>query len=123
MPSVTAKRRCPGLIFVTPRFDVYKAVSLQIQEIFAEYTPIIEPLSLDKYFDTIDHAHLRQFLDQADTLLVAQRPYVGGDGPEIGMRELSAAHGRHMYPSQFGASRARDCRVCKEGFILQKATA
>jgi len=35
MPSVTAKRRCPELIFVTPRFDVYKAVSLQIREIFA----------------------------------------------------------------------------------------
>jgi DNA polymerase-4 len=47
MPSVTAKRRCPDLIFVTPRFDVYKAVSLQIREIFAEHTPIIEPLSLD----------------------------------------------------------------------------
>src|SRR5450631_2554007 len=45
LPSVTAKRRCPDLIFVTPRFDVYKAVSLQIREIFAEYTPIIEPLS------------------------------------------------------------------------------
>ena len=46
MPSVTAKRRCPELIFVTPRFDVYKAVSLQIRAIFAEYTPLIEPLSL-----------------------------------------------------------------------------
>src|ERR1700730_8248578 len=42
MPSVTAKRRCPDLIFVKPRFDLYKSVSLQIREIFAEYTPIIE---------------------------------------------------------------------------------
>jgi hypothetical protein len=50
MQSVTAKRRCPGLIFVTPRFDVYKAVSLQIREIFAEHTPIIEPLSLDEAY-------------------------------------------------------------------------
>src|SRR3712207_37448 len=47
MPSVTARRKCPELIFVPPRFDVYKAVSLQIHEIFAEYTPLIEPLSLD----------------------------------------------------------------------------
>src|SRR5450631_41475 len=45
MPSVRAKRRCAELIFVTPRFEIYKAVSLQIREIFAEYTPIIEPLS------------------------------------------------------------------------------
>jgi len=50
MPSVTAKRRCPDLIIVTPRFDVYKAVSLQIREIFAEHTPIIEPLSLDEAY-------------------------------------------------------------------------
>src|SRR6476659_10774056 len=37
MPSVTAKRRCPELIFVTPRFDVYRAVSQQIRAIFADY--------------------------------------------------------------------------------------
>ena len=56
MPSVTAKRRCPDLIFVKPRFDVYKAVSLQIREIFAEYTPIIEPLSLDEaYLDVTEN--------------------------------------------------------------------
>ena len=56
LPSVTAKRRCPELIFVTPRFDVYKAVSLQIREIFAEYTPIIEPLSLDEaYLDVTEN--------------------------------------------------------------------
>jgi DNA polymerase IV len=56
LPSVTAKRRCPELIFVTPRFDVYKAVSLQIREIFAEYTPLIEPLSLDEaYLDVTEN--------------------------------------------------------------------
>jgi DNA polymerase-4 len=56
MPSVTAKRRCPELIFVPPRFDVYKAVSSQIREIFAEYTPMIEPLSLDEaYLDVTDN--------------------------------------------------------------------
>src|SRR6202040_4276997 len=47
MPSVIAQRKCPDLIFVKPRFDVYKAVSIQIRSVFAEYTPIIEPLSLD----------------------------------------------------------------------------
>ncbi|MDC7745972.1 DNA polymerase IV [Rhizobium binxianense] len=56
MPSVTAKRKCPDLIFVKPRFDVYKAVSLQIREIFAEYTPMIEPLSLDEaYLDVTEN--------------------------------------------------------------------
>src|SRR6202163_2544794 len=56
MPSVTARRRCPNLIFVRPRFDVYKAVSLQIRAIFAAYTPIIEPLSLDEaYLDVTEN--------------------------------------------------------------------
>jgi DNA polymerase-4 len=50
MPSVTAKRQCPDLIFVRPRFEVYKAISLQIREIFAEHTAIIEPLSLDEAY-------------------------------------------------------------------------
>src|SRR6266576_2107583 len=50
MPSVIAKRKCPDLIFVKPRFDAYKAISLQIREIFAEYTPLIEPFSLDEAY-------------------------------------------------------------------------
>jgi DNA polymerase IV len=56
MPSVTAKRQCPEVIFVKPRFEVYKAVSQQIREIFAEHTPIIEPLSLDEaYLDVTEN--------------------------------------------------------------------
>jgi len=56
MPSVTARRKCPDLIFVTPRFDVYKAVSLQVRAIFSEYTAIIEPLSLDEaYLDVTEN--------------------------------------------------------------------
>jgi DNA polymerase-4 len=50
MPSITAQRQCPDLIFVKPRFDVYKAISQQIRAIFAEHTPIIEPLSLDEAY-------------------------------------------------------------------------
>lgn len=50
LPSVTAKRRCPELIFVPPRFDVYRAVSAQIRDIFAEHTDLIEPLSLDEAY-------------------------------------------------------------------------
>ncbi|CAM3990336.1 DNA polymerase IV [Paracoccus yeei] len=56
MPSMRAMRLCPDLVFVKPRFDVYRAISRQIREIFAEYTPLIEPLSLDEaYLDLTDH--------------------------------------------------------------------
>jgi len=50
MPGMTAARLCPQLIFVKPRFDVYKEVSNQIREIFFEYTDLVEPLSLDEAF-------------------------------------------------------------------------
>ncbi len=56
LPSVTAKRRCPDLIFVKPRFEVYKQVSREIRAIFARYTPLIEPLSLDEaYLDVTEN--------------------------------------------------------------------
>ena len=50
MPSVTAARKCPDLIFVKPRFDQYKKVSLEIRKIFNEYTDLVEPLSLDEAY-------------------------------------------------------------------------
>ncbi len=56
MPSTTALRQCPDLVFVPPRFDVYRAVSDQIRGIFAEYTPLTEPLSLDEaYLDVTEN--------------------------------------------------------------------
>ena len=48
MASVTALRKCPELRFVPPRFEVYRAISRQIHAIFADYTALIQPLSLDE---------------------------------------------------------------------------
>ena len=50
MSSVLAKKMCKDLIFVRPRFDRYKSISLQIKNIFRDYTDTIEPLSLDEAF-------------------------------------------------------------------------
>lgn len=50
MPSRTALERCPYLVFVRPRFEVYKQVSIQIHEIFHEFTDMVEPLSLDEAY-------------------------------------------------------------------------
>ncbi|SOE21472.1 DNA polymerase-4 [Spirosomataceae bacterium TFI 002] len=56
MPSKTAIRLCPQLIFAKPRFDIYKRVSNQIREIFLSYTPLVEPLSLDEaYLDVTEN--------------------------------------------------------------------
>lgn len=66
LPSITAKRKCPELIFVPPRFDVYRAVSAQIREIFAEHTELIEPLSLDEAY--LDVTENRQNIAIATTI-------------------------------------------------------
>ncbi|MBZ6377890.1 DNA polymerase IV [Pacificimonas flava] len=50
MPSVTAARLCPDLIFVKSRFDVYREVSAEIRDIFRRHTDLIEPLSLDEAY-------------------------------------------------------------------------
>jgi DNA polymerase-4 len=66
MPSVTALRKCPDLVFVPHRFDVYRAVSRQIRAIFEEYTPLVEPLSLDEaYLDVT--ANLRALPSATET--------------------------------------------------------
>ena len=56
MPSTIAMRKCSELVFVPPRFDVYREVSNQIHAIFKDYTPLVEPLSLDEaYLDVTDN--------------------------------------------------------------------
>jgi DNA polymerase IV len=87
MPSIAAKRKCPDLIFVKPRFEVYRAVSLQIRRIFAEFTPIVEPLSLDEaYLDVTNNlpaaapAFVVRPVDVAAAACNAGGPLVKGDG-------------------------------------------
>jgi DNA polymerase IV len=56
MPSTVAARKCAELVFVPPRFDVYREVSKQVQAIFKDYTPLVEPLSLDEaYLDITEN--------------------------------------------------------------------
>lgn len=56
LSSVVAKRNCPELIFVKPRFDRYREISNQIREIFYEFTDLVEPLSLDEaYLDVTEN--------------------------------------------------------------------
>ncbi|MCL4120740.1 UNVERIFIED_CONTAM: hypothetical protein GTU68_025548 [Idotea baltica] len=50
MPGYMAKQLCPDIIFAPIRFDAYREVSRQIREIFHDYTPLVEPLSLDEAF-------------------------------------------------------------------------
>ncbi|WP_397592579.1 DNA polymerase IV [Sphingorhabdus sp.] len=71
MPSVTAQRQCPDLIFVKPRFEAYKAVSRQIRDIFARHTDLIQPLSLDEAY--LDVTHDKQGIGSAVKIAKAIR--------------------------------------------------
>lgn len=66
MPSVTAARKCPDLIFVKPRFEVYRRVSEQIRDIFYQYTDLVEPLSLDEAY--LDVTHNKQAIPLATAI-------------------------------------------------------
>jgi DNA polymerase IV len=69
MPARLAQQRCPELIFAAPRFEVYRAVSCQIRDIFHRYTQAVEPLSLDEaYLDVTDN-----LLGEPSALVLARR--------------------------------------------------
>jgi DNA polymerase-4 len=86
MPSITAKRKCPELIFVKPRFDVYSAISQQIRAIFAEHTPLIEPLSLDEaYLDVTENLQGIATATEIATLIRARIKEVTGLNASAGI--------------------------------------
>ena len=66
MPSKKALQLCPTIIFIKPRFEVYKEVSNAIRVIFQRYTDIIEPLSLDEAY--LDVTHDKQNIGSAITI-------------------------------------------------------
>ena len=58
MSGVVARKKCPHLIFVKPRFSRYKEISQKIRKIFFQYTDLVEPLSLDEaYLDVTNNKH------------------------------------------------------------------
>ncbi|MGD1862084.1 MAG: DNA polymerase IV [Leptolyngbyaceae cyanobacterium] len=68
MPARMAYQRCPDVIFVKPRFEVYREVSGQIRHIFARYTDLIEPLSLDEAYLDVTH----NFVGESSAIAIAQ---------------------------------------------------
>lgn len=73
MPARTAIERCPALIFVKPRFEVYRQVSEEIHRIFHDYTELVEPLSLDEaYLDVTENKHENPAIRSSATLIARE---------------------------------------------------
>ncbi len=66
MPSHKARQLCKNLMFISPRFDVYKTDSIKINNIFHEYSELVEPLSLDESY--IDISHLTGSFNTAEDI-------------------------------------------------------
>jgi DNA polymerase-4 len=79
MPGGRARRLCPDLVFVKPRFEVYRAVSGQVREIFSRFTDIVQPLSLDEaYLDvTVNKAGIASATQVAQAIRAMIRAETG----------------------------------------------
>ena len=111
MPSRQALKLCPDLLIVKPRMDAYKAVSQQIHGIFADYTEIIEPLSLDE-----------AYLD------VSASPHFAGSATRVAQeiqrrvaRELHITVSAGVAPNKFLAKIASDWKKPNGLFVITPA--
>ena len=103
LPSVTALRQCPNLIFVPPRFDVYRAVSQQIHAIFAEFTNLIEPLPLNEAY--LDVSENKAGLQQAKAIrarILEETGLTASAGVSYNKLWAKLASGRRKPNGQFG---------------------
>lgn len=109
MPMKTALRLCPELIRVPPRRAVYQAVSEQIHTIFATYTELIEPLSLDEAYLDVSQAHQHQ--GSATLIAQAIRARIWQE------QELTASAG--IAPNKFLAKVASDWHKPNGQFVIR----
>ena len=84
MSGIIAKKLCPHLIFAKPRFERYKDISDQIRAIFIEYTPLVEPLSLDEAFlDVSDYSSATLVAEEIRTKIKSKTGLTASAGISI----------------------------------------
>ncbi len=109
MPTATALKRCPELIVLPGRMALYSEVSRQIQAIFARYTPLIEPLSLDEAFLDVN----------ASTTLFGPAPQIAREIKQAVLDELQLVVSMGVAPNKFIAKIASDLQK-PNGFVVVK---
>lgn len=111
MPTATALRLCPQLTLLPGRFDIYKQVSEHIRQIFARYTSLIEPLSLDEAY--LDVSDCKQFHGSAT--LIAR------DIRQAIWQELQLTASAGVAPIKFLAKIASDLNKPNGQFVITPA--
>jgi DNA polymerase IV len=109
MPAVRAERLCPEAIFLPPDFTRYKAVSLQVREIFKRHTDLIEPLSLDEAY--LDVTKNKTGLATATLVARTIREQI--------RQELNLAASAGVAPNKFLAKLASDWKKPDGLFVIQ----
>ena len=108
MPTSTAIKKCPELLLVPSRMQVYKDVSAQIREIFSRYTHLIEPLSLDEAYLDVTGSNLFQ----GSATLIAQ------DIRQTIESELQLTASAGIAPIKFLAKIASDLNKPNGQFVI-----
>ncbi len=111
MPAVRAERLCPKAVFVPPDFPRYKGVSRQVRDIFARYTDLIEPLSLDEAYLDVTRPKIR--LASATAIAQAIRKAI--------RRETGLTASAGVAPNKYLAKIASDWRKPDGLFVLRPA--
>jgi DNA polymerase IV len=88
LPSRTARQKCPDLIFVAPRFEVYRSISAQIRTIFRQYTDLVEPVALDEaYLDVTENKFsipsAQQIAQEIRTKILAETQLTASAGVSV----------------------------------------
>ncbi len=107
MSAYRAKQLCPQAIFIRPRIDYYASVSSQLRQIFEEFTPIVEPLSLDEAF--LDVTHSQRLLGSAEQ--------IGRNIKALVSERLSLTASVGVAPNKFVAKIASDLNK-PNGFVV-----
>ncbi|XP_034026011.1 DNA polymerase kappa isoform X2 [Thalassophryne amazonica] len=102
MPGFIAKKLCPSLVIVPTNFDKYKSVSKEIRQIFAEYDPYFQPMSLDEaYLDFTDHLELRQSWPESSRTYRYGTSSSSTEGDQVQLSQDTKAEDEDLSPLLF----------------------
>jgi DNA polymerase IV len=124
LPSRSARAKCPQLIFVKPRFEVYKAISAQIREIFYQYTDLVEPVAFDEaYLEVTENkrgmASAQQLADEIRSQIFTETQLTASAGVSVNKFLAKMASGLNK-PNGMAVIRPHEAADFVAGLPIEK---